>query len=85
MRIFFRMKHELWKEKNGYTFCLSGAMGDEARATLESGAALIWTIEADSHFEAMSKYYELMDWGEYKTEFEQDKLAYPEEWKRTQK
>lgn len=78
------MKHELWKEKNGYTFCLSGVMGDDARGTLESEAELIWTVEANSHFEAMTKYYEFMDWGEYKTEFEQDKEPYPEEWIRTQ-
>lgn len=79
------MKHELRKEKNGYTFCISGEMGDDARATLESEAELIWTVEADSHFEAMTKYYEFMDWGEYKTEFEQDKEPYPEDWIETQK
>lgn len=80
------MKHELWKEKNGYnTFCLAGSMGDGARATWDSEAELIWTVEAKSHFEAMTKYYEFMNWGEYTTEFEQDKEPYPEDWIKTQK
>ncbi len=79
------MKHELWKEKNGYTFCLAGSMGEGARATMQSGAELIWTVEADSHYEAMTKYYKFMDWGEYKIAFEQDKEAYPDVWVKTQK
>lgn len=78
------MKHELWKEENGYTFCLAGSIGDGARASMDSGTTLIWTVEADSHFEAMTKYYEFMDWGEYKTPFEQDKEPYSEEWIKTQ-
>ena len=72
------MKHELWKEKNGYKFYLAGSLGDQAREMMEEGAELIWTVEADSYFEAMTKYYEFMDWGEYKTEFEQDKDHYSE-------
>lgn len=78
------MKHELWKEETGYTFCLAGSMGDSARDTMDPNAKLIWTVEASSHFEAMTKYYEFMGWGEYKTEFELDKEAYSEEWIRTQ-
>ena len=78
------MKHELWKEENGCTFCLAGSMGDGARAMMDSNTKLIWTVEADSHFEAMTKYYKFMNWGEYKTEFEQDKEPYSEEWMRTQ-
>ena len=79
------MKHELWKEKNGYTFCLAVPMGDDARALMDKNAEVIWTVEANSHFEAMTKYYEFMDWGEYKTEFEQDKEPYPKDWLKTQK
>lgn len=44
-------------------------MGDGARALMDSDAELIWTVEANSHYEAMSKYYEFMDWGKYKSEF----------------
>lgn len=78
------MKHELWKEKNGYTFCFAGSLGNQAREMMEQEAELIWTVEARSHFEAMTKYYEFMDWGEYKTDFEQDKEPYPKEWVKTQ-
>ena len=74
------MKHELWKEDDGSTFCLAGPLGDGARAMMGKSAELIWTVEANSHFEAMTKYYEFMDWGEYTTEFEQDKEPYPETW-----
>lgn len=79
------MKHELWKEKNGYTFCFAGSMGESARMMMDSNAELIWTVEANSHFEAMTKYYEFMGWGEYKTDFEQDKEIYSDEWVKTQK
>lgn len=80
------MKHELWKEDEGrQTFCFAGSMGNSARSLMDSNAQLIWTVEAGSHFEAMTKYYEFMNWGEYKTEFDQDKMPYPQEWLETQK
>ena len=51
------MKHELWVESNDeQTFCLSGPQGDEVRALLGTEAKRIWTCEASSHFEAMTKY-----------------------------
>jgi len=40
-------------------------------------AKLVWEVEAESHFEAMTKYYAHMQWGEYLTDFpEQDKPSY---------
>ncbi len=33
----------------------------------------------------MTKYYEFMDWGEYKTKFEPDKKTYSKDWIETQK
>ena len=74
------MKHELWTEgEKSQTFCLSGPRGDSARGLLGSGAKLAWTCEAASYFEAMTKYYEYMGWGEYKSGFpEQDKKTYKE-------
>jgi len=63
------MLHELWIESTGQTFCLAGPNGDAARALLEPGARLTWTVNADSHFEAMTKYYEHMVWGTYKSDF----------------
>lgn len=72
------MLHELWVESDmEQTFCLAGPEGDAARALLAPGARCIWKIEAVSYFDAMSKYYEFMDWGEYTTDFpELDKQPY---------
>ncbi|WP_235592814.1 hypothetical protein [Pseudomonas syringae] len=40
-------------------------------------AKLVWEVEAESHFEAMTKYYAHMQWGEYVTHFpEQDMTPY---------
>ena len=79
------MKHELWKEKGGYSFCLAGPMGDQARSMNSENAKIIWTVEANSHFEAMTKYWEFMEWGEYTSEFDEDKEPYPKDWEQTQK
>lgn len=44
---------------------------------MDSDAKLVWEVEADSYFEAMTKYYAHMQWGEYQTDFpEQDKTSY---------
>lgn len=74
------MKHELWiEDEDGQTFCLAGPHGYSARRLLEPGAKLVWTCEASSYFEAMTKYYEYMGWGEYKSDYpEEDKKAYSE-------
>lgn len=63
------MIHELWIESVSQTFCLSGKNGDAARALLEKSARCIWKVEANCHFDAMTKYYEYMDWGKYKSDF----------------
>lgn len=72
------MLHELWDEGGGeQTFCLAGPRGDAARALLQPGSKLIWTVEASSYFEAMTLYYRYMDWGEYVTDFpELDHVPY---------
>ena len=31
-------------------------------------ARLVWEVEAPSHFEAMTRYYAYMQWGEYKSD-----------------
>jgi hypothetical protein len=78
--------HELWDEDNNeQTFCLAGPMGDGARKLLSPGARLVWTVEAGSHFEAMTKYYEHMGWGVYRTEHEWDYRQYPDDWLLTQR
>lgn len=77
-----KLKHELWEEKEGggWTFCLAGARGDDCRKLLGPGAKLIWTVEAGSHFEAMTADYKFMGWGEYTTDQAWDVQPYPEEW-----
>ena len=69
--------HELWLEANDeQMFCLAGPKGDGARASLSPEAKLVWTAEAGSHFEAMTKYYEHMGWGVYTSEHEWDYKPY---------
>ena len=73
--------HELWIDADELEmFCLAGSMGDKARASLQSGARLVWTIEAGSHFEAMTKYYEHTSRGVYKSEQDWDYKPYPDDW-----
>lgn len=73
------MLHELWVGENTQTFCLSGAHGEDARRELEPGSRLVWTVEAASHFEAMTLYYIHMDWGVYTTDSpEIDRRTYAE-------
>ena len=52
--------------------------GDDARAVLGSDARLTWTVEAASHFDAMSRYYDHMGWGEYATDQPWDRQTYAE-------
>ena len=72
--------HELWDDgEDGLTFCLAGPMGDNARALLPASARLMWTVESESHFEAMTVYYRHMGWRTYTTEYpELDKRTYAE-------
>ncbi|WP_107759029.1 hypothetical protein [Dickeya sp. Secpp 1600] len=74
------MMHELWTNEDGLDlFCLAGQRGDSARKLLEQDYRLVWTCDSDSHFEAMIRYYEFRNWGEYQTDFpEQDKKTYKE-------
>jgi hypothetical protein len=78
------LKHELWQDSaddgGDLTFCLAGPHGDGARKLLGPNAKLIWTVEADSHFAAMTTYYEFMGWGSYTTDQEWDMRPYPDEW-----
>lgn len=74
------VKLDIWKNKEGLTALLfSGELGQEGRMTLEEDYEIIHSFYADSHFDAMTKYYEFMDWGQYETEFEIDKEPYDKE------
>jgi hypothetical protein len=78
--------HELWVESDQeQTFCLAGPMGDDARSLLALGSRMVWTVEAESHFDAMTKYYEYMGWGEYTSEHASDRELYPDDWLRIQR
>lgn len=76
------MIHELWEDADGgayFTLVLAGPCGAEARAALTDNARLTWTVEAESHFDAMTKYYEHQGWGTYTTDFpEVDRQTYTE-------
>jgi hypothetical protein len=67
------LRYELWEEDGLNTFCLAGPHGDDARKLMGPSAKLIWTVEASTHFRAMTEYYKCMDWGEYTTDHEWDR------------
>jgi len=79
-----KLKHELWQGTGDahadYTFCLACPRGYDARKLLSPRAKLIWTVEADSHFAAMTAYYEHMGWGVYSTDQAWDMQPYPDDW-----
>ncbi|HYV90223.1 MAG TPA: hypothetical protein VE978_00500 [Chitinophagales bacterium] len=71
------MKLDIWQDPEGMTMlCFSGEVGEESRTLLEPNSKIIYSFNADSHFDAMTKYYEFMDWGVYETDFESDKEPY---------
>jgi hypothetical protein len=79
------MIHVVWVDSAGLPeLCLAGPMGDDQRALMDIGARLIATIEAASHFEAMTKYNRLLDREAYTTDFDWDYKEYPDEWHRIQ-
>ena len=79
------LKHELWIDTEGLeTFCIAGPSGEGVRKLLPAGSNLVWTVEAGSHFEAMSKYYNYIGWGKYETDQVWDFEPYPEDWLKTQ-
>lgn len=67
------LRHELWEQpsEDGQMLpglCLAGPDGKGFRELLEPGARLVVTFEASCHFDAMSKYYQLVGYGEYVNE-----------------
>jgi hypothetical protein len=75
------MLHELWDDPANHgrwTFCLAGSRGDNVRSMLSADARLVWTVEAASHFEAMTRYYQHQGSGIYTTDQEWDRKAYAE-------
>ena len=75
------MLHELWDDPDDegrFTFCLAGPRGDQARALLSAAAVCVWTIEADSYFDAMTAYHQHMGWSTYATDQAWDRVTYTE-------
>lgn len=71
------IKLDIWQNKEGLTsLCFSGDLGEESRTILEPDSKIIHSFYADSHYDAMTKYYQYMDWGVYTTDFEVDKESY---------
>lgn len=70
-------EHQVWKSPEGLTtLCFADERGDGSRSLFEPGSTLIHTFLASSHYEAMTIYYQFMDWGVYTTIFKQDKEPY---------
>ncbi|HEX2606482.1 MAG TPA: hypothetical protein VHK91_03845 [Flavisolibacter sp.] len=75
-----KVLHEIWRDPEGLP-CLirAGVEGEGTRKRLiEEGSRLVHTFYASSHFEAMTYYYAYVGYGEYKAEYEYDKLPYSE-------
>jgi len=72
-----KIKHDIWENPEGLTSLIySDELGAESRSLLEQNSKIIHSFYAESHFEAMTKYYEFMNFGIYETEFEEDKELY---------
>jgi hypothetical protein len=72
--------HELWEEADGLTMvCAAGPEGEGARALLGPGARLDWVFEASSHFDAMTRYHDRMEWAAYTTAEPSDHEPYASE------
>jgi hypothetical protein len=80
------LKHEVWMGSDGLPgCCLAGPAGADARRLFaEDNAKLVWTFEAGSHFEAMSKYHQHLGREPYATNHQQDYEPYPDEWLKMQ-
>lgn len=62
------MRYELWK-RTGITEKLAFFAVDEnyyhQRRSLKAGAELVWSVNAESWNEAMTRYYKFMVWEPY--------------------
>ncbi|HSM92632.1 MAG TPA: hypothetical protein VLT47_07045, partial [Anaeromyxobacteraceae bacterium] len=66
--------------------CLAGPAGDPARRLFVEGGPgrLVWTFEAGSHYEAMTRYHQYLGREPYTSDQPADFEPYPEEWLRLQ-
>ena len=76
--------HEIWMDAGKGACCLAGPDGESFRQLLSPAARLVHTFEAGSHSEALKTYYQFMEYGDYKPDFEWKNEPYPEEWAERQ-
>jgi hypothetical protein len=73
------MRFELWEgsdpELGGEQWTLLGDAHTKAREMLEPWMQLTWTVEAESHDEAMQLVYDRKGWGHYLTWTEQAEIT----------
>src|SRR5262249_34851932 len=79
-------EHQLWEEIHDdgtveLSFGLTQADRDRPPEGMGPEVKLIWTVEAESYNEAMTKYNEYMAWGEYKPLDDEGWEPYPDEQK----
>ena len=68
---------DIWRDEDGNTTLIfSGELGEEAKYLLEPNSEIIHSFYAVSHFDAMSQYYEFMNWGEYISDYDMDYEPY---------
>ena len=88
------IKHDILQDKEGLTsLCFSGDLREESRSLSEPDSKIIHSFYAHSHFDAMTIYYEFMDWEKYETELDIDVQPYnleqmekrASEWKKKNK
>jgi len=72
-----KIKHDIWNNPEDLPMlCFSDELDAESRTLLEPNSKIVHSFYAESHFEAMTIYYEYMNWGVYETEFEVDREPY---------
>jgi len=73
--------HEVWGERKGdgplyASMCVAGPDGAKHRNTLSPFARILHHFEANSYYEAMVKFHELMKWDAYNSGSLEEKIPY---------
>ena len=73
-----RRKLNVWRNKEGLTSLVEELSTNEniAADVINADDTIIHTFYAESHFDAMTQYYEFMNWGKYETTLEEDNLPF---------
>ena len=71
------MIHELWMDQERLdTLVIAGPLGSDARRLAGAGKQLAWSVDANSHFEAMTEYYVFRNRGAFETSHDWDLTSY---------